>query len=460
MESQISEISPVLVEVSVQFPWERVRKDLDSNYKQIARTARVKGFRPGKVPEQVVRRLFGRQVHIEVSAQLVEEGLSQAIVQHKIDIVAQPTILPPSIEDGEPLRFVAKCEVRPTVEHLSFENLNVTRTTVTVTDEEVSQQIEQLRERHAEFREPDPMRPSLAGDQLTIDYQVMVDGEMLEELGATGRVVEVGSDELVQQVKEGLVGALPDEEKSFEISFGDDHPSDTLRSKTANFIVQVRELQEKVLPKLDDEFAKDCGEYETLVDLRRDQHRKLEEAGEKNAKSQLRTRIVDALIEANKIELPPSLVESQRRRGREEYLRFSQMMGMTPDAPVSQEVSDSINERAERQVHAALLLGSLAKQTEIVVTDEELEAKFKKMSEESGKHIAKVRAEWSGTRREDLEAIVLEEKLIDFLISKAHIKETAAEESDSGASSYAAEDQAAGDQIGEPSCDETGSESG
>jgi trigger factor len=422
MQSQVSEISPVLVEVKVEVPWDRVQKDLQSTYTKLARTARVRGFRPGKVPLNVVKQLFKKQVQAEVAGSLIEQGLMSAVEQHDIAIVAQPELSDAAeIKDGSPFEFRARIEVRPQIERVVFEGLEVFRDLDEVTDAQVDERIAQLREQNADVQEPDPMRPAQKGDQLVIDYEVTVDGEPKPDMAASARPVELGSGRLLEQFEAGLLGTQPGESKDITVTFSDDASAEELRGKTAVFKVQVKELREKVLPELDDEFAKDVGDYEGLDALRVQLRKDLEEEAKRRSESSIKDQIVSALVEKNEVPVPPSLVQQQKQQMTRELITLMQITGQQPGA--LGELLSGMEQRAERRVKAGILLGALARQEKIEVSEADVEAKLAEIAESSGKHIAKVRVDYQGERRESLEGQLLESKLMAMLMERVNLKD-------------------------------------
>ena len=422
MQSEIREINPVLVEVTVEVPWDRVEKDLNDTYKELGKTARVRGFRPGKVPRDVMRQVYGRQVAAQVTGSLVEQGLMEAVQEHELHIVAQPEMEEsPELQKGKPLTFTAKVEVRPKIDSVDIDGLEVWQQPIDIPDEQVDAEIEGMRHQHAEIQVPDPMRPAEEGDLLTIDYSVTVDGEAKEDLGAEARQVEINDEHLLPALKEGLLGMQPGEEKTVDVSFEDEHPNEDLQGKTAQFQISAKELHEKLLPELDDEFAKDCGDYETLLELRLKIREGLEASAKQRADAEVKDQLIDSLIEHNDIPVPPSMVQQQQQMMMYEMAQFMQMAGQQ-GAPGGDFFS-GIAERAKRRVQAGILLGSLARQEDIDVGDEDLEAKFQEIAEETGKHIAKVRADYQEAQRDALQAQLLEEKVMALLTERAKVNE-------------------------------------
>jgi len=420
LESQITEISPILFEVSVQVPWERVRKDLDAGFREVSRHAQIRGFRKGKAPRHLLEQLYGKQVRAEVQGSLVEAGLLEAVEKHELQVVARPEVEPKPIAKGQPFEFKAKIEVRPKIEELKTEGLEIWEPPLEVPDEDVDARIEELRKQHADVREPEPMRGAKDGDEVIIDYTVTIDGELKEQMGATDRNVDLGEDGLLEEFEAGLKGMQPGETKTIEVPFEEDHPNPELAGKTAVFEVSVTALRERLLPDVDDDFAQDCGEFETLLELRLDIRKQLSERLEEKRSADTRESLIDQLIELNDVPIPPAMIDQQKQQMVYEMAAFAQMMGQ----PLGDEIFEGIDERAGRRVKAGLLLGTLARLENVEVTREEIEERFAEMAERTGKHIAKVRAEHHGERGERLENELLEKKLMAVLREKATIHDT------------------------------------
>jgi trigger factor len=422
MQSEIREISPVLVEVTVEVPWDRIHKDLNDTYREIGKTARVRGFRPGKVPKNVLKQVYGRQAAAQVTGTLVEQGLMHAVQEHELHIVAQPEMEePPELEQGKPLTFKAKVEVRPKIDEVVTDGLEVWQKPLEVPDEAVDAELEGLRDQHAEIQVLEPMRPAEECDLITIDYTVTVDGEAKGDLGAEGRQVEIVDEHLLPALKEGLIGMQPGDEKTIDIDFEDDHPNPDLQGKTAQFTIQAKELHEKLLPALDDEFAKDCGDFETLLELRLKIREGLEGSAKQRGDAELKDQLIEGLIQANDIPVPPSMVQQQQQMMMYEMAQFMQMAGQQ-GAPGA-DFFAGIEERAQRRVQAGILLGSLARQEGIDVSEADLDAKFQEIAEQTGKHVAKVRADYQEAQRDALESQLLEEKVMALLTERAKINE-------------------------------------
>ncbi|MCA9531181.1 MAG: trigger factor [Myxococcales bacterium] len=418
MHSQISEISPVEVEVTVEVPWERVQRELDSTYSMLGRTARVRGFRPGKAPRNVLQQVYGKRVREDVAHLLIDEGLRSAVEEHALRLVTRPHLTEhPSVRQGEPLTFKAMLEVHPKIEHVDVSTLEAWSEPVSVTDEEVDAQLERLREQEADLREPEPMRGAKENDQLTASYTATFDDDGIDDESVDEQAIDLRSTELLPELYEALLGVTPGETRAVDITFADDHENPKLRGKTGHFEVVVRELRERVLRPLDDEFAKDVSDLETLAELRAQIRESLESRQARLVEARLEGQIIDALIAANPVTPPPSLVAAQQRQSIMDALQVAQMLGER----IPEHVGDPA--RAERDVRAGMLLGALARQEDLEVTDEDIQARLEAIAEQTGKHIAKVRAEHQGEQLEALENELTRRKLMDFLRQRATIHE-------------------------------------
>ncbi len=419
VESTLKMDSSVQGQLDVAVPWKRVQQELQKSYQEVSKHARIRGFRPGKAPMNVVKQMYGKRVRSEVTSHLVELGLLMALQKHELDIVAQPEVTPEAIKSGEPLRFKADVEMRPKIDKVETKDFNVDKPVYEVTNEDVDHELEALRLQNADVRTPEPMRPSKKHDILTIDYTVTADGEKKEELSAEGREVSLGTDDLAEEFETGLLGLQPGDSKSIEMQPDEEHPNEELRGKKTVFEVTVKALKERLLPELDDDFAKDVGDYETLLELRMKTRERLEKLFSDQSEAALKRALIDKLIELNPIEVPPSLVAREQQQSLYQMASYAYMSQQPFDAESAQEAA---KESGERRVRAALLLGALARQEKISFEPADLEAKYTEIAEATGKHVAKVKAEYAD-RRDAIENEVLEEKLMGHLRSIAVISE-------------------------------------
>ncbi len=419
MQSEVSSIDPVTVELHVQVPWDRFHKGVELEYGKLQKSARIKGFRQGKAPRSVIVRLFAKSVRDEVASNLVNESVVEAVQKHELPVVSTPVLKEtPKVVDGTGLSFTVKLEVRPTIEALD-KGLELVRRTKAVTDADVEADLEKKRETHATLEPVESPRPAKKSDVLTVDYDVTIDGEAKPEMAGEARSVELGNGQLLAEIEEGLTGATLGETKTITLSRAADDENKELAGKTVVFAMTVKAMKERRVPALDDEFAKDVGDYASLAELRAKTRKDLEESAAAEAERTLRDLAIEQFVEKNPIPVPPSLLEQQVRAMAGEFLQLFRMMGQKPT--LTQAMLDEMKPRAEAKVRAALLLGELARKENITVSPAELEAKLEELAKKSGKHIAKLRVEYTGEKREQLETQLLEEKLLQNLLGGATI---------------------------------------
>jgi len=427
MQSHVETLSPVLVEVKVEVPWQKVAEDLETAYRNMQRKAHIRGFRPGKVPRDVVKNVLGKSIRSEVTAELMRQSLDAAVVEHMLEPVAYQDLTPANITDGEPLTFTAKLEVRPKIDQVDSNGIEVERTIDAIADSAVSAEIDRMREKAAELVTPEPARPAQAGDVVTVDLKVTVDGEEKPAMGGTGRKIELGSGRLLPDLENGLTGVEINQTREITVGFPEDYGYAELRGKSAVFHATATDIQAKVLPEVDDELAKDLG-HDSLDALKSSIRTRFETEARERADEGVREAVVEKLVDKNPIAVPPSLIEQEFRAMLEQFVRLQYMFGQQVE--LDDKMQQEFRGRAERKVRAGLLFGAIARAENIEVQEADVEAKIRELAERSGKHVAKVRAEYQGDQKRTLELQVLEKKLLEYLVSRATIKDVLVDKAD------------------------------
>ena len=432
MQAQVDRVSPVLVEIKVEVPWTKVNEHLEQAYRTLQRTAKVRGFRPGKVPRSVVKGMMSKSIEQDVQNRIVEEQLGEVVKEHKLEAIAMTSMDAKGISEGTPFAFTAKLEVRPTIDKVDTSDLKIERTLDAVSEEAVDNEIARLREQNAELRAPEPARAAKDGDVLALNIEVTVEGEARPDLSSTNTRAELGAKRLLEPLEQGLQGVSSGETREVNMTFPDDYGHEPLRSKAAVFKITVTDVQEKILPAIDDDFARDL-EHESVAAMKAKIRGDLEATAKRKSDAQVREAVVEKLIDTNPVPVPPSLVERQQRQMIGELMRFQQQFG--DQMPFGDELFSGLRERAERKVRAGLLFGAVATQQALEVSDADVEGELAKIAEQSGKHIAKVRADYTGERRDGLRMQILENKLLEYLISQATITDAAPKPADAGTDS-------------------------
>ncbi len=424
MQVQASRISPVVMELSVEVAADEVKVEIEKAYSTLQKKARVRGFRPGKAPRQVLAHLYGAQVMSDVVNALVNDTLPKVLVEQKFQPINQPQVEAGKFDQAASFSYKARFEVTPEIGEVSYEGLELSRPPVAVGEDAVVEQLEMLRKQHAAMKAPEPARPAQKGDVVTVDFTLDVDGVALKDGGGQGVQLEIGSGQTVPELDAGLVGKNVDEEFEAETKFPAEHPREELRGKTAKFHVKVKDIKERVLPALDDEFAKDVGNFQTLVELRADIHTKLEKMVKDRSDTVLAEQIVEQLGQKNPVPVPPSLVEQQCRMMEMELLQNARRMGQRPTQADFQKIHDQVHADSEKKVRAGLLMAAIAQKLGIQVVDADIAKGIEELAAETGKNVAKVRAEYADPqRRQILIGMILEDKVLDVIEAKAKITE-------------------------------------
>lgn len=417
---EVKELSPVLQELQLAIPWNMVEKSMNGRFNELRKKARpIKGFRKGKAPRWLLEQLYGPQVQAEVSQRLLTDALTQALIKNELAPVATPEIEPGPFNPGSPLEFTVRIEVRPKFTDIKYEGLELERPVEEVSNDDVDQEIERLREEAAAVITVEPPRPSKDGDVLVIDTKIFEPDNDEPERTTEDQEVEIGKGLLLEQVEEALVGVSVGETKTVTIDVPQ-APDDDKEPKHLDFHITVKEIKEKLLPALDDGFAKDVSEHETLLELRLGIRKDLEKRAASTADDVVKDKLLDALCDANPVEVPPSLVEQQLLETQQEVARMLQMD--LERQPFSEEQTDRMKEQGERKVRAALLLTQIARDAEIEVSEEAVEERLGEIAEQTEQPLPKVKAQFGkGEMLEQLQMAMLQQHVVEHILSKATI---------------------------------------
>jgi trigger factor len=424
MQVSTKRVSPVMLELSVEVPADAVKTEIDKAYHSLARKAHIRGFRPGKAPRDVLARLYGNQVMVDVMNALVNNTLPKVLSENNVVPITQPNVEPGKVDAKEAFSYKARFEVTPEVEEVKYEGFEVTRPPASVSDEMVDAELEAIRLRHATLKNPEPARPAKTGDVVTIDFTISVDGKEIKDGGGQGVQIELGAGQALPELDAALDGKSTGDKVDADAKFGEAHPREDFRGKTGKFAITVTDIKERVLPALDDELAKDAGSFQTLVELRADVHTKLEKVMKDRSDMAVAEQIVQKLNDSNPLDLPPSLVEQQARVLEQEVALQARRLGQRITQDQLAGMQEQIRADAERKVRAGLLMAAIARKLEMKVTDDDIEKGLAELAADSGKNIAKLRVEYREKNKRDmLIGMILEDKILDYLESKSKITE-------------------------------------
>ena len=418
-------------EVELEIPAENVQKAAEKIARDIARIARIPGFRPGKAPIALVRRRFAGDIQGEVVQSLVPEYLEKALDEKKLVPVARPEVDKVEFKEGEPLKFRAKFEVLPEFELGDYKNLQVQVDEIEVGDAQVEKTLEEMRERAATFV-PVEGRTAKDGDSVQIKLiGTPVGGG--EPVQAENVLVPLGVEETLASFTENLRGVTPGESKRFEARYPDDYPDPKLAGKTYDYTVEVQGIKEKKLPELNDDFVKETagaqgaetGGIETLEELRKRIRESLDAEKEQRQRAQGREKVLETLVSQHDFPLPEALIEGQMDSRLERVVRSLAAQGVDPRA-VNVDWTALRRQQRDRSiadVKAELLLDRIATAETIDVSDEEVEKEIATLAERSGESATALRARLTKQGALDrMKSKLRSDKTVDWLYRTARIE--------------------------------------
>ncbi|MGA9882463.1 MAG: trigger factor [Candidatus Acidiferrales bacterium] len=416
-------------EIELEIPAENVQKATERVARDIARVARVPGFRPGKAPVALVRRRFADDIQGEVLQSLVPEYLEKALDEKKMVPVTRPEVDKVEFKDGEPLKFRAVFEVLPEFDLGDYKNVTVQVDEIEVGDAQVDKAIEEMRERAAVYV-PVEGRSAQNGDSVSVKL-IGAPVEGGEPVQADNILVHLGSEETLASFTENLTGVNVGETKRFRTEYPADYPDPKLAGKAYDYTVEVLGIKEKKLPELNDEFVKEAAgekaDISTLDELRKKLRENMEAAKEQQEKSQAQERILDELVKQHDFPVPEALVESQMDTRLDRAVRSLAAQGVDPRAVNVDWVAmrRRQHDRAVADVKAELLLDRVASAEKIEINDEELDKELAAVAERSGESATSLRARL--TKQDALDRIkskLRSDKTIDWLYRTARIEKT------------------------------------
>ncbi len=422
MQVNVEKLSPVLIEFQVEVPADRVKTEVDRAYNELARSAHIKGFRPGKVPRHVLAHLFSGRVAQDVAQRLVEATLDAALADKQVQPLSQPAIAQNELKPAQPFSYKARFEVRPEIEKVNWEGFSVKRPSQTVSDALIDAEIQNLRRQHATLQAPEPERPAKKGDVVSMSFSLAVGGKP-QPGGEQEIETEVGSGQVFKEIDDALDGAKPGDKRDVKITFSDNHANADFRGKEGTFTITVKDVKERIFPEVDDEFAKDAG-HDDLAKLREATKTRLEKELKQKAEDALAEQLVVELCKANPIPVPPSLVDQQAQLTERELIANARRQGQRLDS--SPELRARVRADAELKVRAGLLMAEIAKEKELKIGDEDIEKAYVELAEQTGKNVNKVKAEYRDQKkREMLIGMILEDKILDMIESASKIEDVA-----------------------------------
>lgn len=418
MQVSVETTSSIERRVTIGVPAEKIEQEVEQRLQQTARTVRLNGFRPGKVPPKVVKKRFGAQVRQEVIGEMMRNSYVEALGKENISPVGYPKFEPKQTEEGKDFEFVAVVEVYPEIEGVSVEGIELEKPTAEIKEKDIKEMIDVLRRQHGTPKSV--KRKSKKKDTLVIDFKGYVGDEQFEGGTAEDQRLTLGSGQMIPGFEDGLIGAKAGEEVELNVTFPEDYGNEELAGKEARFEVTVKETIETVLPEMNQEFFSKYGvesddEEAFKAEVVKNMERELKNAVANNLKQQM----VSALADGNEVDIPQSMVDQEIDTMKREAM---QQFGGGQDMDLSQLPNELFAEQAQKRVKTGLLFAAVVKEHEIKADAEKVDAKIQEISgtyespEEVVTHYNKPE------NRSQVEAVVVEDAVIDLLLEKAKVK--------------------------------------
>ena len=432
---ECSETSSVLRSISVEVDVARVGKAFDSAYGELRKSAQIKGFRRGKVPRSVLERIYGASIPDQIERVLVSETLAAAIETAEVKPVSEPDIDAQRPEQGSSFHYTAHVEVKPEIDLPDLGQVEGRRPLVFVGDDEVQAQLERLRENATQLQEEPEETEAAEGHSLTLNFVGRIDGEAFEGGSGDGVELELGSGSMIPGFEDQLLGAKAGESRQIEVTFPEDYGREGLNGKQAVFDCDVVAVRRKELPELDDEFAKDLGDCDSLEELQARIRADLEKTRDASSERALDRSLMDSLLALCEFEVPPGVVQGQLQSQMQSM--HQQFHGQVPDEVLHEQLRRMQEEghpMAEQRVREMLLIDAIATDQAMEIAPEEIDARLAEMGEAQSMPADQMRA--MGEKQGWLPAIeqeLRERKVYGYLAEQGSVVDVEPESDDEGA---------------------------
>jgi trigger factor len=427
LKTKLERIERNEVALEIEVEADRLEQAMQKAYRKVVTKVNIPGFRKGKAPRQVLEAYLGKEALFEDALEeVIPQAYDEAVKETEIEPVSQPKIDVVQIEDGKPLIFKANVIVKPEVKLGTVTGLKVEIPRHEVSEEDVEQRLQAMRNRYAKLITAEEGVPAENGDVLNINFRGFIDDEPFPGGMGEDYSLELGSNTFIPGFEEQLVGAVTGEEKEVKVTFPEEYHADDLKGKDARFEVTINQIQKRELSPLDDDFARDVSEFDTLEELKSDLRKNLEEEAATQTEGMIRQRLVAQAVEHSEIDVPEEMIESQtdlllQRFEERLFYQGMKLEDYVQMAGISiEQMRQDMRPQAEQSVRENLVLETIAKQMDLKVTDEDFDKQIEKAAQEFGMEADAVRPSLEGSR-ERIEYGILLDKAVDYMKEHADI---------------------------------------
>ncbi len=429
MKVNMENVSATQRKLVVTVPVDVVKEERDAVFKEIYNAAKVKGFRPGKAPVNVVESMYKGEILSETMQKILSKTLEEALKEAEVNPINRPEITPPdNVELDKDFEYTVLFEVLPEIELGEYKELKLKKPKQVVKEEDVELSIKHLQEHKAETKPYEKKKAAKDGDVVIVDFEGSLDGEPLPDLKREDVEFVLGENKMIPEFEEAVIGMQKEEEKEFDVTYDETFPIEHARGKAVHYHLKLKDVLKRTLPKVDDELAKSIG-LESLDELKVKIKEDLGHQLEKQAQTNMRRELMDLLVEKNpSIEPPASLVEQEAERLVQSVQQNAEQQGLPP-MDLSEQQLGEIKDHAVRNVKASLVLGEISRKEEISVSDEDINENLSSIAQQYNMGADQIRELYEQNNLlEGLEATLAERKVIDFIVENADIDEVLAEE--------------------------------
>lgn len=425
MSLQVEKLENNTAKLTIEVPAEEVEKAIESAYQKSKSKFSIPGFRKGKVPRKMIENMYGVGVFYEDAVNsMIPGAYADAATESELEIVAQPEIDIVQIEAGKPFIFTAEVVLKPEVELGKYKGIEVETKDTTVTDEEVDAELAKVQEQNSRLVAADDKEVE-NGDQVTIDFEGFVDGVAFEGGKGEDYPLTIGSHSFIDTFEDQLVGKKVGDEVEVNVTFPEQYQAEELAGKPAMFKVNIKEIKVKELPELDDDFAQDVSEFDTLAEYKEDVKKNLEEKKKEEAEQQKEADVIKAIVEDAKMDIHEKMIKAQAQQMVEDFaqriqsqgLTFEQYMQFTGSTP--EMLLEQVTPQAEERIKARLVLEAVVKAENIEVSDEEFEKELEEMAKQYNMELDQIKQFTTDADKETIKKDIAVQKAAKLVVDAA-----------------------------------------
>lgn len=414
-----------MVKLVIEASAEEFEAGLNAAYNKNKNKISVPGFRKGKAPRKMIEQLYGSQIFFEDAAnEIIPDAYADAAKESGLDIVSQPKVSIEQLEAGKPFIFAAEVAVRPEVELGEYKGVEVTKADAEVTDADVGEELKKVQDQNSRTVSVED-RAVKDGDMTVIDFEGFIDGEAFEGGKGENYPLTIGSHSFIDTFEEQMIGMNIGEEKELNVTFPEDYHAENLKGKPATFKVTVKEIKEKQLPELDDDFAQDVSDFDTLAEYKDDLKKKIAERKESEAKAKKESEAIEKVVEAAKMDIPQAMIDTQVNRMLEDFAMRLQQQGLSVEqyfqytGMTADKIMEEMKPEAVKRIKNSLVLEAVAKAENIEVSEEEFEAELQKMADMYKMEIEKIKEFMQDAEAKQMKDDIAIQKAVELIVSSA-----------------------------------------